>query len=610
MGLERDGGIDGACAGLRARPAAGRRRLCAALALVITLALAGLAAPSALAFRWHFHDVFTCKSVSFSWEGFEPVNNNVLHEKVKIDNVLVYSQPYVFNGSSGHNVVTIAVPPGLHHVSAYAEFNTNGVKGESDQYANGGIECGAEPSLSIEKLQQLGGGGFTTEEVVGKTGQKVEYRIVVTNTGNVPLKLTGFTDEKCDPGTLKGGPGEAAVEPLRSTVYTCSHILGAAGPYTNQASVTGDPPEGDGSPLPASSNTVVANAAPEPAFTIEKLQEIAGSGGGYTKSELAANVGGTVKYEIVVKNTGNAPLTFGNFTDEKCDFGTLTGGPSEESVEPGHTTTYFCTHAVSEADAQAHTLANSATDTGTPPAGDGSPATNTSNTVLVEVPKPKPHLKDTFTCNTITFAFTGFPQRPNNTVTVKVKVDGVLVYEKQFVFNGPTATDVVKLAIQPGHHGVSAYVEWVKGTNGVKGESDVPAKGGITCEVEPRFTLEKLQQIAGSGGPFTSGILVGHVGETVNYEIVASNTGNVPLTFSNVTDEKCDAGTITGGPGANPVEPEHSTTWTCQHLLSEEDKTAGFYANSATVTGSPPENSGSPVTNTSNTVVVEIPQAH
>jgi hypothetical protein len=350
---------------------------------------------------------------------------------------------------------------------------------------------------------------------------------------------------------------------------------------------------------------------PEPSYTVQKLHEIAGSGKGYTTTELSANPGQVVNYEIVVKNTGNVPLTFSNFTDEKCDSGTVTGGPGTEPVEPTATTTYFCQHTVTLADEKAGTIENNATDTGTPPPGDGPPVTETTNTVVVEVPKPNPRVKVEYTCSTIKFELRGFPARPNNTVTVKVKVDGKLVYSKPFVFNGPTATDIVKVAIPPGHHSVSSYIEYVKGTNGIVGENDDHAVGGITCTVETGFTLRKLQELAGSGGPFTTETLTGHVGETVDYQIVAANTGNVPLTFSGFSDEHCEAGTLTGGPGSSAVEPEHSTTWTCQHILTEEDKTAGFYANSAAVTGTPPEGSGgSPVTNTSNTVVVEIPSNH
>ena len=42
----------------------------------------------------------------------------------------------------------------------------------------------------------------------------------------------------------------------------------------------------------------------EPSFTIEKLQEIKGSGTGFKTSPLTGEIGQTVDYEIVVRNTG------------------------------------------------------------------------------------------------------------------------------------------------------------------------------------------------------------------------------------------------------------------------------------------------------------------
>jgi uncharacterized repeat protein (TIGR01451 family) len=104
----------------------------------------------------------------------------------------------------------------------------------------------------------------------------------------------------------------------------------------------------------------------------------------------------------------------------------------------------------------------------------------------------------------------------------------------------------------------------------------------------------------GSNTGFTSSTLTGEVGQTVEYESVLKNTGNVPLTFSNFTDEHC--GTVTGGPGISKVPLKHSTIYHCSHVLSE----TGSYSNSATVTGQRAPASGPTVTHTSNTVVVNV----
>jgi len=117
---------------------------------------------------------------------------------------------------------------------------------------------------------------------------------------------------------------------------------------------------------------------------------------------------------------------------------------------------------------------------------------------------------------------------------------------------------------------------------------------------EPAFTIEKLQEIAGSGSGFTKSPLTGVIGQTVEYEIVVRNTGVPALTLSNFTDQHCDPGTIAGGPGEAPLAPGEATTYTCTHLLTS----AGIYTNEATVTGTAPGEA--PLTQTSNQVVVEV----
>jgi|GEM_PF-1912495 hypothetical protein len=251
--------------------------------------------------------------------------------------------------------------------------------------------------------------------------------------------------------------------------------------------------------------------SPAPAFSVEKLQKIAGGSGSYTPSPITGEVGDTVDYEILVKNTGNVPLSFGgeDVIDRNC--GTLSGGPEAGTLAVGAAATYTCTH-VLEAPGP---YTNKAEVSGIPPAGDGPPVTHTSNSVVVEVPLP------------------------------------------------PT----------------------------------LPA---------PAFTIEKLQQIAGAGGAYTSSQLTALVGQTVDYEIIVTNTGNVPLSLEALNDPQCDAGTLAGETGGATLPAGAATTYTCTHLLDSADQSAGSYANTVTITGNPPGGEGSPITNSSNTVVVGV----
>jgi uncharacterized repeat protein (TIGR01451 family) len=247
-----------------------------------------------------------------------------------------------------------------------------------------------------------------------------------------------------------------------------------------------------------------------PALTVQKLQKIAGTTGPYTSSPVTGQVGETVDYEIVVKNTGNVPLKIGNadFIDRKCTG--ISGGPPGEGLEVGASTTYRCEHVLTETGS----YANTAEVSGVPPTG--LPVTSTSNTVLAEVPST--------------------PTTP-----------------------------------------------------------------------EPGMSVEKLQEIVGGSGSYTTAPITGQIGQIVQYEIIVKNTGNVPLTLSAFSDARCNAGTITGGPEGAAVPVGGSTTYTCTHLLDAEDEAAGAYANVVSVTGTPPSGGVLPITQESNKVLVEVP---
>ena len=241
----------------------------------------------------------------------------------------------------------------------------------------------AKASFTIEKQQMISGGqgDFVTTPINGVVGDTVSYQIVVTNTGEVPLTMSDFTDAHCDSGTIAGGPGATPLSPGASTTYTCNHKLASTGDYTNQASVDGTPPGGGAIPGESQQVVVHVDSAPVVGMSVDKLQRVGGSGE-FTKEPLAASVGQTVEYQIVVHNTGNASITMSSFADPHCDAGTIAGGPGSGSIAPGASTTYTCQHVLTTSG----TYANVATLSGGRPGQD--PLSLTSPEVKVIVPTP------------------------------------------------------------------------------------------------------------------------------------------------------------------------------------------------------------------------------
>jgi large repetitive protein len=589
----------------------------ALLALPVMLVLLATIAPAAQAAEPEATVAFSCKTFTFTFTGFPNLPKNEVKMSIRIDAVVTQTATYKFNGPSATYVFTVNLPPGHHSVDGKASWNHNGVKGGIDRTIAGGLNCGQEAEYTIQKLQKKDGGAepFTTAVLVNAPRElgQIDYEIVVKNTGNVPLTFSSFTDPKCDEGTITGGPGANPVAAQAMTTFFCDHVLSQtdaeAGSYTNTASITAEP--AGGPPKEQESNTVVVKLPPpEPGFSILKEQKLEptttlpkypGSGPYTTEVLKQGHVGQVVSYEIIIVNTGNVPLKFGPLVDPKCDNGTITGGPGATEVLPGKSTVFHCLHTLVEADKTAGRYTNTATETGSPAEEDGEPVTHESNTVEVELPSPNNTVQ--FTCKSITFFFTGFPNLPNNTVKMHIRVDGVVGPTVTYSFNGPTGSYTFNLNLAPGHHSLDGQSSW--NTNQFKGARDIVDVGGIVCNAEPAFKLEKLQRNSANKEqePFTTATLGGTLDENVEYEVIATNTGNVPLTFSNFVDARCDEGTITGGPGTGTVAPGTSTTYLCTHVIKEAEREAGVLENAAELTGEQ-AGGGTPIAHTSNTVVI------
>lgn len=170
-----------------------------------------------------------------------------------------------------------------------------------------------------------------------------------------------------------------------------------------------------------------------------------------------------------------------------------------------------------------------------------------------------------------------------------------------FEFEGSEAASTIPIAFPVGeHYLVDVHAKW--DTNGKKGNFDI--HGQISCGPKPAFTIQKLQSIGGSGKPFTTETLTANEGETVDYEVLVTNTGNTPLTFGELTDEFCGSISHDGELGV-PLEPRETITFFCTHTLGAKEAEAGFYRNVASITGTPEEGEGKAIEHESNTVEVD-----
>jgi hypothetical protein len=443
-----------------------------------------------------------------------------------------------------------------------------------------------EPGFTIEKLQKLPGEAtYTKAKVEAKNlSETVEYKIVVRNTGNVPIGLSSLIDTKCE--GIHGGATTLAVG--AETTFYCEHKWTQYGKWINEALI-----EGNGERQHSNEVEAVVEKEippPKPKFTIEKLQRI-GANSEFKTSELIGAVGQTVEYEIVVTNVGTVAVELANFSDEHCE--AITGGTA--TLAPGAHTDYRCTHVL---EASPERWTNVATV-------EGSKEKKESNEVVVRVP-PKPE----YTIEKLEriggsgeYGKGPLVGKVGQTVEYEIVVTntgkGALEFTNltdikcEGLVGGPSKLEAGEKATYTCTHKLTEVGEWTNLAT-IEGNEGTGKKESETVKVAvPAFTIEKLQRLAGETG-YVKTPLTGKVGETVEYEIVVKNTGKVPLKFSELVDANCEH--LEGG--ATELAPEASTTFTCSHPLTGP----GAWTNVAQITGN--EGAGP---QSSNEVIVNVP---
>lgn len=267
---------------------------------------------------------------------------------------------------------------------------------------------------AIEALKTIQSQTGTTE------GDTVVFEITVANTGNVTLDNITLTDtlRRADGTTITPVPtpawdsvddGDAGVlDEGEDWVYTLTYVLTQddidAGGITNSVLATGDDPTGT-TVTDVSDNGLGDGDDPTPFLipaepSLETVKTI---------TSTTTDVGGTVRFDIEVTNTGNVTLTSVAIVSDELTRNdtamtplTLTGpsftgaddGSAEGILQVDETATYSASYVLTQDDIDAGGITNTATATGTPPAG--GPVTDVSDddgagddpTVLTIAPDP------------------------------------------------------------------------------------------------------------------------------------------------------------------------------------------------------------------------------
>lgn len=167
------------------------------------------------------------------------------------------------------------------------------------------------PLLHIQKLQRINGGIWTADELTVEKNDELDYKLIVTNNGDVDLHNVVVQDI-LPTGYIVNGKTDLTISELKVGDAEEIVITGVAGivngELRNKASVTADEKED-----PTDSNEVVVTVETEEpiegirGIAIEKLQSL--NGATWTKDELVAEHKDVLSYKLIVSNIGAVPLT-------------------------------------------------------------------------------------------------------------------------------------------------------------------------------------------------------------------------------------------------------------------------------------------------------------
>ncbi len=440
--------------------------------------------------------------------------------------------------------------------------------------ASATVPANANPGITLVKTAN--DASFAT------LGQVVSYTYDIQNTGNVTLtKPIDITDDQI--GTFNCFTGN-----LTPTSHvTCVHNYTITQADLDRGSVTNVafgkttygvlvPPTPVTSPT--ATQTIPADPTVVPGLSLTK-----------SSAPAIASVGQTITYTLTVKNTGKKTLSNVNITDPlipslSCTIASMLPGVSDSSCQGNYV--------VTQADFDAGHVVNTGHASAIDP--QGNPVT-ADDTLVNPTPAAAPALQLTKTPSVATFDAPGqvigyvFAVKNTGNVTLhNVVVTDPLIPSLSCTIaslapgaTNSTCSATYTTTLADVNAGSRNNTATAQGTDPFGTNVNTTGNASVPATQTPQLTLTKTGTLnAGPDGR-------ADVGDTISYTFTVKNTGNVTLTNVSVSDPLV---TVTGAaisllPGATDT-----TTFTGIYVLTQADINAGVRPNTATTTGTLPDN--------------------
>ncbi|RMA58454.1 DUF7507 domain-containing protein, partial [Ulvibacter antarcticus] len=463
-------------------------------------------------------------------------------------------------------------------------------------------------------------GTFNDEDGDGcaDVDETITYNFTVVNTGNVTLTNVNITDPL--PGmVLVGGPITLAAGSTDTATfvgtYPITQINIDEGNVTNQATVFGTDPSAivvsdlsDDNSLTEDDPTVTV-LCQNASIALIKMGELPPNP---IKGTGCPTPGDIIQYTFTVVNTGNVTLTNVNITDPLPGI-VLVGGPISLDAGETDTTTFTASYAVTQADIDAGQVVNQATGHGTPLTGgevtdlsDDDVLTEDDPTVVVLCQAPFIALVKEGTFNdtngdgcanvneTITYTFTVYNQGNVTLENITISDPGVNVVGGPITL-APLTTDatsftaiypITQIDIDAGFKENQAIVSGftLLGQQVLDlSDDNSPFEDDPTITVLCQGAAIAVIKTATPTDENGDGCI--DVNETIVYNFVVKNVGNVELTNIYITDPLV---AVTGGPIILAAGDSDASSFMAIYTVTQADIDAGNVTNQATVFGTPP----------------------
>ena len=466
--------------------------------------------------------------------------------------------------------------------------------------ANVTVNAEGAPSLSAVKTADAAS--------VNAVGQRIEFSVLVTNTGNQTLTGVNVSDPLLGPAPLACPAAAASLAPGADVTCTGSYLVTQAdldrGVIENTATATATAPAGTVVTADGATSVPVLQA---PELSIEKTASPA------SPASVSA-VGDPTSYAFTITNTGNVSIADVSLSDPIDGLSAPSCTPAlGTTLLPGNAITCTATRAVTQEDLNRGVIDNTATAAGLAPNGTAVPPASDAAQIRV-AQSPELTLDKTVSPDTVdgvgdVVTYTFVASNTGNVSLDRVTVTDSLPGLTDFTCNpanggslnpGESRTCTASLAIDQTALDAGSILNTATVTSDRQDGSEGPSDDDpavVTAEQSTGLSLTKTADAP----------RVQATGDTITYTFVVTNEGTITANDVQIADPMTGLSALDCAPAlGSSLAPGASLTCTATLQTTQAQMDQPQLVNSATATATAAN--GEALTATDSATVIPVHQ--